>query len=159
MVSRWTFFVDGDPWTWLTVATFVSFQIASCARTSRSSYSSVLAPHAFWGSVFIAPRNSSPPVASSSSASFATRRNLFRYSVTNRLPCFIFFSLIIASPLVSIRPNCLCSSALNPAQVSQVGVICSSAYGVIRGPASSLRRLVALKILSLSWPFCPPTVL
>ena len=157
-VSGWTFF-DGDPWICLTVASLVYFQIAHCARTSRFSYSSLPAPQAFCSSVFIPPTSSSPPVESSSSASLATRRNLFQYSVTDLLPCFMFFSLILAFPLASITPNCLCSSALNPAYVSQVGVIHSSAYGVTHVPASSLRRLVAYRIFSSSWLFCHPTVL
>jgi len=92
---------------------------------------------------FADARSSSPPVESSNSAALATRRNSFRYSVTDRLPCFMFFSLILVSPLASITPNCPCNSALNPAQLSHAGVIRSSAYGVIQVPASSLRRLVA----------------
>jgi len=39
----------------------------------------------------------------------------------------MFFSLILASPLALITPNCLCNSALNPAQLSHAGVIRSSA--------------------------------
>ena len=159
MVSRWAFFVDGDAWMSLTIARLVSFRIAHWARTSRFSYSSLLAPQVFWGSVFIPPRRSSPPVESSNSASLATRRNSFQYSVTNRVPCFMFFILVLASPLASIMPNSLCNSALNPAQVSQVRVIRSSAYGMIQLPTSSIRRLVAWRILSSSWPFCHPTVL
>jgi len=137
------FFVDGAPWICLTVASLVSFLIAHWASASRSSYSSQLAPQAFCNSAIISPRSSSPPVQSSNSASLATRRNSFQYVVTDRLPCFIFFSRILASPLASITQNCLCSSALNPAQLSHVGVIRSSAYGVIHVPASSLRWLVA----------------
>jgi len=143
----------------LTVANFVSFLIAHCARASRPSYSSLLTPQAFCNSVIIPPRSSSPPVDSSNSASLATRGNSFHYSVTDRLPCFMFFCLIHASPLVSMPPNCICISTLNPAQLSHVGVILSSAYGVIQVPASSLRRLVAYRIFSSSCPFCHPPVL
>jgi len=142
-VSRWLFFAEGDPWICLTVASLVSFRIAHWARASRSWYSSLLASQAFCNSATIPPGSNSPPVESSNSASLATRRNSFQYSVTDRLPFFMFFSLILASPLASITPNCLCHSALNPAQLSHVGVILSSAYGVIQVPASSLRRLVA----------------
>jgi len=159
MVSLWMFFVDGDPWICLTVASLVSLRIAHWASASRPSYSSLLAPYAFWSTVFIPPRSSSPPVKSSNSASLATRLNSFQYCVIARLPCFMFFSLILASPLASITPNCLCNSALNPAQLSQVGVIRSSVYGVIHVPASSVRRLVAYRIFSSSWPSCHPTVL
>jgi len=127
VVSHWMFFVDGDPWICLTVASLVSFLIANWARFSRSCYSSLVFPQAFCNSAIIPPRSSSSPVESSNSASLATRRNLFQYSVTDRLPCFLFFSLILASPLASITPNCLCNSALNPAQLSHVGVILSSA--------------------------------
>jgi len=120
MVSHWRFFVDGDTWICLSMASLGSFRIAHCARTSRSLYSSLQALHAFWSSVVIPPRSSSPPVESSSSASLTTRQNSFQYSVTDLLPCFIFFSLFLASPLASITPNCLGNSALNPAHVSQV---------------------------------------
>ena len=143
MASCWAFFVDSDSGLCLTVASLVSFQIAHWARTSGFSYSSLLAPQVFWSSMCISPRSSSCPVESSNSASLATRRNSFPYSLTDHFPCFIFFSLILASPSAWIMPNCLCNSALNPAQVSQVGVIGSSANNVIQVPASSLRRLVA----------------
>ena len=137
------FFVDGDSCLRLTVANLISFQIAHWARASRSSYSSLLAPQAFSNSVILAPRSSSPPVESSNSASLARRQNSFHYSVTGHLPCFMCFSLILASPLASITPNCLRNSALNPAQSSHVAVIGYSGQGVIQVPASSLRRLVA----------------
>jgi len=141
-VSCWMFFADCHPWICLTVASLFSSRIVHWARALRYSYSSLLAAEAFCTSVSIPPRSSSPPVESSNLASLATRRNSFQYSVTVCLPCFMFFSLILASLLASITPNCLCNSALNPAQLSQVGVIRSSAYGVIEDPASSLRRLV-----------------
>jgi len=121
------FFVDGDPWICLSVARLVSFLIAHWARFSRSSYSSLLFPQEFCNSVMILPSSSSPPVESSNSASLARRRNSFQYSVPDRLPCFIFFGLILASPLALITPNCLGNSALNAAQLSHVEVILSSA--------------------------------
>ena len=121
------FFADGDPWICLTVARLVSFRIAHWARASRASYSSLPAPQAFCSSGFIPSRSSSPPIESSNSASLATRRNSFQYSVTYRLPCVMFFCRILASPLALTPPNCLCNSALNPAQLSLVGVILSSA--------------------------------
>jgi len=62
IVSRWLLFVHGDPWICLTVANLVSFRIAHWARASRSSYSSLLAPHGFCNSAIIPPRSSSPPV-------------------------------------------------------------------------------------------------
>ena len=136
----------------LTVASLVSFRIAHWARTSMFSYSSLLAPPAFWSSVFIPPRSSSPPVELSNSASLATRRKSFQYSVTDRLPYFIFFSLILASLLASIMANCLCSSAWNPVQLSQIGMIHSSAYGVIPVSVSSFRRLVVHRSFFSSWP-------
>jgi len=136
-----------------------SLRIAQWATASRPSYSSLLAPHAFWSSVFIPPRSSSPPVKSSNSDSLATRPNLFQYFVINQFPCFMFFSLILGSPLASITPNCLCNSALKSVHLSQVGVIHSFADGVIHVPASSLRRLVANRTLSSLWLFCHPTVL
>ena len=71
----------------------------------------------------------------------------------------MFFSFILASPLASITPNCLCSSALNPVHLSQVGVISSSVYNVIQVPVWSLKKLVACGILFSLWPFCHPTVL
>jgi len=111
----WAFFVDGDPWIFLTVANLGSFRIANWARVSRPSYSPLLAPQAFCNSVIIPPGSNSPRVESSNSASLATRRTSSQYSVTHRLPCFMFFSLMLASPLASITPNCLCNSALNPA--------------------------------------------
>jgi len=159
MVSRWMFFVGRDPWICLTFATLVSFRIANSARTASSSYSSLLAPQAFCASMFIHPRSRYPPVKCSNSASVATRRNWFQYFVTDRLPCFMFFGLILASPLASIRPNCLRSSLLNPVQEFQVGVIHSSAYIVSQVPASFLMRLVAYRIFSSSGLFCHPTVL
>jgi len=143
MLSRWMFFVAGDPGICLTIPNLASFRITHWARVSRSLYSSRLAPQAFCNSMTIPSRRSSPPLESSNSASLATRRNSFQYSVTDRLPCFMFFSLILASPLPSITPNCLGNSALNPAQLSHGGVIRSSADGVIQLPVSSLRRLVA----------------
>jgi len=127
VVFRWMFFVDGDPWICLTVASLVSFLIAHWARASSSSYSSLLAPQAFRSAVIIPRRSSSPPVESRNSALLATRRNSFPYSLTDRLPYFLFFLLILASPLASITPNCPCNSALNPAQLSHAGVISSSA--------------------------------
>jgi len=159
MVSLWVFFIGVDPWICLTVPSLVSFRIAHWARKSKSSYSSLLAPQALWTSVFIPPRSNSPPGESSNSAWLATRRNSFQYSVTDRLPCFLFFSFILASLLASITPNSLCNSPLYPAQVSQVGLICSSAYGLLLVPASSGRRLVAYRIFSVFWLFCHPTVL
>ena len=159
MVARWMCFVNGDPWICLTVDRLVSFRIDHCARTLRSSYSSLLAPQAFWSSVFIPPKSSLPPVESSNSACLARSRNSFQYSVTDLLPCFMVFSVILASPLASITPYHLCNSALNAAQVSHVGVIRSSAYGVFQVPALSLRSLVAYRIFSSLWPFCHPTVL
>ena len=158
IVSRWIFFVGGDPSICLTVASLVSFRIAQWARTSRSPYSSLLAPQAISSFVFIPHGICAPPVQSSFSTSPAPRRNLFQYSVTDILPCLMCFSLILASPLASITPNCICSSALNTAQLSQVGVIQSSAYSVIHVPVSSLRRLVAYRIFAASWPFCHRTV-
>jgi len=159
IVSAWVLFVGGDPWICLTVAKFVSFLIAHCARVSRSLYSSLLAPQAFGNSAILPHRSSSPPVESSNSASLATRRNSFQYSVTDCLPCFMFFTLILASPLASITPNCLCNSALNPAQLSYAAVICSSAYGVIQVPASSLRRPCCIEdfclIMAVLPPYCP----
>ena len=127
VVSRWMFFAYRDPWICLTVPSLVSFLIAHWATASRSSYSSLLAPQAFCNSMIIPARSSSPPVESCNSALLATRRYSFQYSVTDRLPCFMFFSLILSSPLASITPNCLCNSALNPPQLSNVGVILSSA--------------------------------
>jgi len=127
VVSRWMFFADSDPWICLTLASLVSLRIAHWARASGFSNSLLLAPQAFCSSVIIPPRSSSPPVESSNSASLAPRRNSFQFSVTDRLPCLMFFSLILASPLASIMSNCLSNSALNPAQLSHVGVILSSA--------------------------------
>jgi len=151
--------VDGDAWMCVTLASLVSFLIAHRSRTSMPSYASWLTPQAFCSSVFIPPGTRSPPVESSGSASLATRRNSFQYSVTDVLPCLYVFSLILASPLATITPNSLCSSALNPAHVYQVVVLRSSAYGEIHVPASSLRRLVAYQIFPLSWPLSNPTVL
>jgi len=142
---------------YLTVTSLVSFVIAHWARASRSSYSSLLAPQAFCSSVFIPPRGSSPPVVVSNSAWLAPTGHAFKYSLTDGLLCFIFFNFNLSSPLPSITPNCLCSSALNHAQFSQVGVIRSSAYGVIQVPALSLRRLVVKRIFCMSWSFCHPT--
>ena len=159
VASLWILFVDGDPWICLTEANLVSFLIAHWASAWRSLYSSLLDLQAFCNSVIIPPRSSSPPVESSDSPSLATRRNSFQYSVTDRLPCFMFFSLILASPLASITPHWLSNSALNPAQLFHAGVMRSSPYGVIQVPASSLRRLVASRIFSSLWPFCHPTVL
>jgi len=93
--------------------------------------------------VFIPPKITSPLVESSNSASLATRRNSFPYSVIDDFPCLKFFTLILASPLALITPNCVCNSALNPAELSLYGVIRSSALGVIQVLASSLRRLRA----------------
>ena len=84
------FFVDGDPWICLTVANLVALQIAHWASASRPSYSSLPASHAFRSSVFIPSMSSSPPVESSNSAWLATRRNSFKYSVIDLLPCFMF---------------------------------------------------------------------
>jgi len=127
ILSCWVLFVDGDPSIWLTIANLVSFLIAHWASLSRFSYYSLLAPQTFCNSAIIPRRSSSPPVQSSNSASLAPRRNSFQYAVTDGLPCFMFFSLILASALASITPNCLCNSALNPAQLSHAEVIRSSA--------------------------------
>jgi len=158
-VSLWIFCVGVDSWMSLIIDSVVSIRMAHWAMASRPSYSSLLAPNPFRSSIFIHPRISSPPVELSHSGSLATRRNSFQYSVTDRLPCFMFFNLILASPLASITPNCLCNSALNPAQLSQLGVIHSSAYGVSQVPASSLRRLVAYRMFFSVWPSCHPPIL
>ena len=48
LVARWLFFVGGDPWISLTVASLIAFRIAHCARASRSPYTSLMALQAFW---------------------------------------------------------------------------------------------------------------
>jgi len=151
-------YFGGDLWICLTIASFVSFRIAPWARTSILLYSSPLSAHAFCNSIFIPLTSSSPPVASSCSAPLARRWNLFQYYVTDCLPFLIFLSLILASPLRSMRPNWLFCSLLNPPHVFQVVVIRSSTYGVIQVAALSFRRLVAYRVFSSSWLSCHPTV-
>jgi len=104
MVSFRVFFGGSDLWMSLTVASLVSFRIDYWAWTSVLSYSSWLAPQAFWSTLFIPPRSSSFPVQSSSSALLAIRWNSCQFSITDCLPCFIFLSLILPSPLASITP-------------------------------------------------------
>ena len=115
-------------------------------------YLSLEAPHAFCSSAFIPPSSHSPAIESSNSVSLATSLNSFQYSVIDFPPCFRFLYVILASPLASIIPNWLLSSFANPAQVSHVDGISSSIYGVIYLPASSLNRLMAYRIFSLSCP-------
>jgi len=110
-------------------------------------------------SLFIPPWRISPLVESSSSASLVSRRASFHYSMTDPLPYFIFLSLILASPLASITPNCICSSLFNPSYVFHIEMIRYSAHVVIYVPTSSLCRLVAYKMFSLSRLSCHPTVL
>ena len=106
----------------------------------------------FCSSGFIPPSSHSPAVESSSPVSLATSLNSFQYSVIDLRPCFIFLSVILASPLASMTPNWLLSSWANLAQFSHVDGISSSVYGVIHLPASSLSRLMAYRILSSSCP-------
>src|ERR1700759_4712734 len=139
----WIGFVVLCPWICRTVASFVSFSIAQLARAVMLGYLSLEAPHAFCSSGFIPPSSHSPAVESSSLVSLATSRNSFQYSVIDFRPCFMFLSVIRASPLASITPNWFLSSWANPAQFSQLDGINSSVYGVIHLPASSLNRLMA----------------
>lgn len=79
--------------------------------------------------------------------SFATQKTELIPVFCNRsFALFHVFGLNLASPLASIMPSCLGNFVLNPAQVTQVGVIGSSAYSVIQVPESALRRLVAYRI-------------
>ena len=141
-----------------TVANFVCFLMAQLARVLMLVYLSLAAPHAFCSSGFIPPSSHSPAVELSSPVSLATSRNSFQYSVIDFLPCFMFLSVILASPLVSMTPNWFRSSWANPTQFSHVDGISSSVYGVIHLPTSSLSRLIAYRIfrrrvlLPTGWP-------
>ena len=140
------------PWMCRTVAHCVSFLIAQLARAVMLVYLLLEAPHAFCSSEFIPPSSHSPAVELSNPVSLATSLNSFQYSVIDLRPCFIFLSVILASPFASMTPNWLLSSWANSAQFSHVDGINSSVYGVIHLPASSLNRLMAYKIFSLLCP-------
>ena len=115
-------------------------------------YLSLEALHDICSSKFIPPSSHSRAVESSNSVSLATSLNSFQYSVIDFRPCFMFLSVILASPLASMTPNWLLSSCTNPAQFSHVDGISSSVYGVIPLPVSSLNRLIVYRIFSSSCP-------
>ena len=140
------------PWICRTMASFVSFSIAQLAKAVTLVYLSLEAPHEFCSSGFILPSSHSPAVESSNPVSLATSQNSFQYSVIDFGPCFMFLSVILASPLASMTPNWFRISWANPAQFSHIDGISSSVYGIIHLPSSSLSRLMAYRIFSSSCP-------